>query len=121
VAQGAQQHAILRDLDLMIDLLAYQLSHALNWNNPLCIQLTTVPNWPTTEAGGYALDERLTTAPKDDIYGKDLSKSFQAFLKKGAEHVRGELIRFLAALFQGGDEKLSALVAKETKANVREV
>lgn len=121
VAQGAQQHAILRDPDLVLDLLAYQLSHALNWNNPLGIEVKSVPNWPTTEAEGYALDERLTTAPKGDMYGKDLAKSFQAFRKKGPEYVRGELVRFLAAQYSGGDEKLSALVAKETKPNIREV
>ena len=85
------------------------------------IEVKSVPNWPTTEAEGYALDQRLTTAPKGDMYGKDLSKSFQAFRKKGAEHVRGELVRFLAAQYSGGDEKLSALVAKETTPNIREV
>ena len=122
VARGARQHAALRDPDLLIDLLAYQLSHALNWKNPLGISLTDVPNWPTTEAEGYALDDRLTTNPPRDMWdAKDLGASFRAFRKKGAEHVRGELVRFLAAQYRGGDEKLAAMIDRETQPNVREV
>nr|WP_317054367.1 hypothetical protein [Roseovarius sp. W115] len=37
------------------------------------------------------------------------------------EAVRGELVRFLAAQFKEGDEKLTALVAKATKPKTREV
>ncbi|WP_299567994.1 ParB/RepB/Spo0J family partition protein [uncultured Sulfitobacter sp.] len=122
VAQGARQHAALRDPDLLIDLLAYQLSHALNWKNPLGISLTDVPNWPTTEAEGYALDERLTANPPRDMWdAKDLGASFRAFRKKGAEHVRGELVRFLAAQYRGGDEKLAAMIDRETQPSIREV
>jgi len=122
VTKGAQQHAALRDPDLLIDLLAYQLSHHLFWNDPFGITTTEVPNWPSTEAEGYALDERLTTnPPRNMMDSKDIAASFRAFRKKGVEHVRGELVRFLAAQFRGGDEKLQALVAKSTKPNTREV
>lgn len=121
IAKGARQHAILRDPELMLDLLAYQLSHDLFWRSPFGISTSDVPNWPTTEAEGYELDERLTKGGKGDMYGKDLAKSFRAFRKKGADHIRGELTRFLAAQYTGGDEKMIALVDKETKPNVREV
>ncbi len=122
VAQGARQHAVLRDPDLLIDLLAYQLSHSLRWNDPLGIATTEVPNWPSTEAEGYGLDERLTSNPPREMWGaKDLGASFRAFRKKGPEHVRGELVRFLAAQYRGGDEKLSAMIDKETQPNIREV
>ena len=122
VTKGTRQHAALRDPDLLIDLLAYQLSHNLRWDKPFGITTTEVPNWPSTEADGYALDERLTTNPPRDMWDtKDLGASFRAFRKKGAEHVRGELVRFLAAQFQGGDEKLQALVEKATKPDTREV
>ncbi|TCS50359.1 ParB family protein [Primorskyibacter sedentarius] len=122
IAKGARQHAVLRDPDLLLDLLAYQLSHDLRWNNPLGVSLTDVPNWPTTEAEGYFLDERLTSNPPRDMWQtKDLAASFRAFRKKGAHHVRGELTRFLAAQYRGGDEKLAALVDKETKPSIREV
>ena len=122
VTRGARQHAALRDPDLLIDLLAYQLSHAMHWQNPLGLSTTDVPNWPSTEADGYALDERLTTNPPRDVWEiKDLGASFRAFRKKGPEHVRGELVRFLAAQFRGGDEKLEAMVSKITKPHIREV
>ena len=122
IATGARQHAMLRDPDLLIDLLAYQLSHDLRWNNPLGIKTDEVPNWPTTDAEGYALDPRLTENPPRDMWeAKDLGVSFRAFRKKGAEHVRGELTRFLAAHYRGGDEKLAALIDKETSPGIREV
>ena len=112
---------MLRDPDLLIDLLAYQLSHALRWQKPLGLTTEDVPNWPSTEASGYALDERLTSDAPRDMYGKDLAKSFRAFRKKGAEHVKGELARFLAAQFRGGSEELSAMLDKETQPSIREV
>jgi len=122
VTQGARQHAALRDPDLLIDLLAYQLSHALHRDKPFGLTTTEVPNWPSTEADGYALDERLTTNPPRDMWeAKDLGASFRAFRKKGSEHVRGELVRFLAAQFSGGHEKLQTLVDKATKPETREV
>ncbi|SFQ70170.1 chromosome partitioning protein, ParB family [Roseivivax halotolerans] len=121
VSRGARQHAALRDPDLLIDLLAYQLSHNLYWSKPFGLSVEDVPNWPTTEADGYALDERLTENPPRDMYGKDLGKSFRAFRQKGADHIRGELVRFLAAQLRGGDEKLAALIEKETQPNTREV
>lgn len=122
IAQGARQHAALRDPDLLIDLLAYQLSHALHWNNPFGLSTSDVPNWPTTENEGYKLDERLTTNPPRDMWEtKDLAASFRAFRKKGPEHVRGELTRFLAAQYRGGDDKLEALVSKATTPAIREV
>lgn len=121
ISRGAKQHAALRDPDLLIDLLAYQLSHNLCWRHPLGISLTEVPNWPTTEAEGYELDERLTNNSRDMHDAKDLCASFRAFRKKGADHIKGELVRFLAAQYQGGDAKLAELVTKETKPNIREV
>ncbi|MBQ4827578.1 ParB N-terminal domain-containing protein [Leisingera sp. HS039] len=122
IAQGARQHAAMRNPDLLLDLLAYQLSHELRSSGPLGFSKTDVPNWPSTEAAGYALDERLTSNPPRDMWdAKDLGASFRAFRKKGPEHVRGELVRFLAAQYRGGDEKLSALIDKETQPNIREV
>ena len=121
MAKGARQNALLRDPDLLLDLLAYQMSHNLFWAGPFGISTTDVPNWPTTEAEGYDLNPALTASGKGDMYGKDLAKSFRAFRKKGADHVRGELTRFLAAQYTGGDDKLVALVDKSTKPSVREV
>lgn len=121
VAQGARQHAILRDPDLLIDLLAYQLSHNLYWAAPLGLSVTEVPTQPSTEAEGYQIDTRLTEGQSKNMYGKDLAKSFRAFRAKGAEHVKGELVRFLAAHYRGGDEKLAAVIDKETQPRIRDV
>ena len=55
------------------------------------------------------------------MYGKDLAKSFRAFRAKGAGHVRGELVRMLAAHYRGGSDELAALIDKETKPAIREV
>ncbi|MDT1064191.1 ParB/RepB/Spo0J family partition protein [Paracoccus sp. CPCC 101403] len=121
VAMGARQHAILRDPDLLLDLLAYQLSHGLHWRKPFGLATEDVPNWPSTEAEGYVLDERLAEKSPRDMYGKELAKSFRAFRQKAQDHKHGELIRCLAALFRGGDEQLSALIDKETSPQIRDV
>lgn len=120
-AQGARQHALLRDPELVLDLLAYQLSHSLHWQDPIGLSPTEVPNFPSTGAEGYALDDRLTSNPPREMYGKDLAKSFRAFRKKGTEHSRSELIRFLASQYRGGSAEMSALVDKETQVSIREV
>lgn len=121
VAKGARQHALLRDPELVLDLLAYQMSHSLMHQNPIGLSLTEVPNYPSTGSAGFALDERLTTNPPRDMYGKDLGKSFRAFRKKGSEHMRGELVRFLVSQYRGGSAEMTALVDKETKIDIREV
>lgn len=122
VARGARQHALLRDPDLIIDLLAYQLSHYIPRSNPFAFYVNGVPNWPSTEDSGYELDSRLTTAASRDMNdSKDLAASFRAFRKKGGDHIKAELARFLATQYQGVDAKLAALIDKETQPNIREV
>lgn len=122
VQTGATQHAMLRDPELLLDLLAYQLSHDLSYKAPLSINTPSVPNSPTTGKEGYTLDTRLTDNPPRDMWdARDLGASFRAFRKKGPDHVRAELMRFLAAQYTGGDDKLGELARKATKPNVREV
>ena len=48
-------------------------------------------------------------------------EGFRAFRKRGQDHVMAELTRHLAALISVGDEKLGALVDKETGTDIREV
>ncbi|MFU8776709.1 MAG: ParB/RepB/Spo0J family partition protein [Roseovarius sp.] len=121
IAKGARQNAILAKPDLLLDLLAFQLSHGLAWNAPLGIRTEEVPNWPSTEADGYALDTRLTENPPRDAWDKDMAKSFRAFRAKGRDHMRAELTRYLAAHYKGGAETLAALVDKESKPDIRAV
>ena len=123
VATGARQHALLRDPDLLLALLAYQLTGKMGYRHALGLRADDVPNLPTTEAEGYALDKRLTT-PADrpaDPFNSDLAKGFRAFRKKGAEHVVAELTRHLAALATIGDEKLGGLIDKEVTTDIRAV
>lgn len=123
VVTGARQHAALRDPDLLLALLAYQLTGKMGYRNAFGIRTEDVPNLPTTGADGYQLDARLTT-PADrpaDPWGSDLVKGFRAFRKKGGEHITGELTRYLASLLTGGDSKLAAMIDKEVSAHPREV
>lgn len=122
MARGARQNAALDKSDLLIDLLAFQLAGRMGHRSAFGLRTEDVPIRPATETG-YTLDARLTTpveSPKDP-WGSDLAKGFRAFRAKGAEHVRAELIRHLAALLTTGDEKLGALIDKEARASTRAV
>lgn len=123
VARGARQHAALRDPDLILALLAFQLTGKSGDRRPFGLQEREVANQPTTETAGYALDARLTTPaslPKDP-WGVDLARSFRAFKAKGMDHVMEELTRHLAALLSVSDDKLSGLIDKQVQTSIREV
>ncbi len=123
VVTGARQHAAVNDPDLILALLAFQVSGGTKYDNPIGLNASDVPNWPTSDASGYALDERLTT-PTDwdgDAFERDLAKAFRTFRKKGNDHVQAELIRHLAALLSGGDKTLKTLIDKEVKTDIRAV
>lgn len=123
VVTGARQHAAINDPDLILALLAFQVSGGTQYDNPIGLNASDVPNWPTTEASGYALDARLTTPTEwdGDAFDRDLAKAFRKFRKKGDDHVQTELIRHLAALLSGGDKKLKTLIDKEVKTDIRAV
>lgn len=120
---GARQHAALRDPDMLLALLAYQLTGKMGYRSAFGIRTDDVPNFPTTGAEGYELDARLTTPATRpaDPWGTDLVKGFRAFRKKGSEHVMAELTRHLASLLTGGDDKLRKMIDKEVSAHPREV
>ena len=123
VVRGARQHAALRDPDMILALLAFQLTGKGGYRgSPFGIRTDDVPNWPTTEGAGYALDERLTTpanGPKDP-WNIDLARSFRAFKGKGMEHVMAELHRHLAALLSAPSD-LAPVIDKQVTTNIREV
>jgi ParB family chromosome partitioning protein len=123
VVTGARQHAAVNDPDLILALLAFQVSGGTKYGNPIGLNASDVPNWPTTEASGYALDERLTTPTEwdGDAFDRDLAKAFRKFRKKGDDHVQAELTRHLAALLSGGDKTLKALIDNEVKTDIRAV
>lgn len=123
VVTGARQHAAIDDPDLILALLAFQVSGGAKYDNPIGLNASDVPNWPTTDASGYALDVRLTTPAEwdGDAFDRDLAKAFRKFRKEGDDHIQAELIRHLAALLSGGDKKLKALIDKEVKTDIRAV
>lgn len=119
---GARQHAALRDPDLLIALLSFQLTGKMGFRTAFGFRVEDVANMPTTEAEGFALDARLTTPPeRAELWQSDLAKAFLAFRKKGPEHIMAELTRHMAAILSVGDKKLAAMIDKEVSANPREV
>ena len=125
VVTGARQHAMLNDPELLIALLAFQLSGGSYFADPIGLSKNEVPNIPTTEEKGYVLDARLTEPPhlKDSKISnrKAEVEAFKAFRKKGKEFVEGELIRQLAALLKGGNVEMCKLVDREVKTDIRAV
>ena len=119
IATGARQHAVLRDPDLLLALLAFQLSGKSGYTSVLGLQEAEVPNVPTTEMAGYVLDERLTKATKSAKFGSDMARVFRAYKAKGPEFVMGEVTRHLAALLSV-DEELGEVIDKLIDTDIRE-
>lgn len=122
VARGARQHAALDNPELLLDLLAFELSGRIGHRHAFGLRSDDVPNQPGTKTG-YALDARLTEpAPMPgNPWDFDRVRAFRAFRKKGAKHTAGELVRHLAALLSVSDAKLGALVDAEAKTDIRAV
>jgi len=119
IATGARQHAALRDPELLLALLAFQLSGKSGYTSVLGLRETEVPNIPTTEMAGYTLDERLTKTTRPAKFGSDMGRVFRAYKAKGPEFVMEEITRHLAALLSV-DEDLSEVIDKAVKTNIRE-
>lgn len=121
VVLGAQQSAAIDDPDLLLAMLAYQLSHSVYWDKALDVSAEFPSITPTTDADGYAPDARLTAIERKDMYGKDLAKSFRAFRAKGEDHIKTVLAHCLAANLRDSTSGLIDVVRKETKPDVRSV
>ena len=120
IATGARQNAALRDQELLLALLAFQLSGKSGYTSVLGLQETEVPNVPTTEMAGYALDERLTKTTKAAKFGSDMGRVFRAYKAKGPEFVMGEVTRHLAALLSV-DEELGEVIDKLVETDIRKI
>ncbi len=119
IATGARQHAALRDPDLLLTLLAFQLSGKSGYTSVLGLRETEVPNVPTTEMAGYTLDARLTKTTPPAKFGSDMGRVFRAYKAKGPEFVMEEIIRHLARLLTV-DEDLGEVIDKAVKTDIRE-
>ena len=119
IATGARQHAAMRDPDLLLALLAFQLSGKSGYANVFGLRETEVPNIPTTEMAGYTLDERLTKPTRPAKFGSDMGRVFRAYKAKGPEFILEEVTRHLASLL-AVDEALSEVIDKAVKTDIRE-
>lgn len=123
VSIGARQHAVLqRDPDLLMALLAFQLSGRMGYRTALGIREETITNDPS-QTSGYIIDDRLTADKAEAMnhFDEDLAKEFKAFRKQGAEKMQAEIASRLGALVHVMDKTLAAMIDKEVKTDVREV
>ncbi|MBL1435565.1 MAG: ParB N-terminal domain-containing protein [Rhodobacteraceae bacterium] len=119
---GARQNAMVNKADMMLDLLAFQLSGNTGYRRIFEMRFDHPRNQPDTETG-FCLDARLTEpndVPKDN-WNSDLEKTFSEFQAKGKKHRNAEIARHLAALLSGGDEAFSAVLDEASGANIRSV
>lgn len=77
---GARQNAAVNKAEMLLDLLAFQLSGQTGYKRVFELRLDHPRNHPETETG-FLLDDRLTTPNlvDDDACNIDLSKPFKAF------------------------------------------
>ncbi|PZQ46306.1 MAG: chromosome partitioning protein ParB [Rhodovulum sulfidophilum] len=122
VARGARQHAMLGTPDLLLDLLAFELSGRIGHGHAFGLRVSDVPNQPGT-ATGFALDPRLIEpAPRpENPWDFDRAAAFRAFRAEDAGYRRGELLRHLTALLTIDDRDLAALIDAEAKTEIRAV
>ena len=121
VVLGARQSAVINNGELLVAMLAYQLSHSIHWDAALDVRGDFPSIKPSTDTDGYEADTRLTERRAKDMWGKDLARSFRAFRAKGDDHIRTVLTGCLAANLKAGDGGLFDLITKETTPDIRKV
>ncbi len=103
VTRGARQSALLDQGDLLLDLLAFQLSGRTGFERAFALRTDPVEIAPSTETG-YAPDPRLKTALSREIVAEmDVAASFKRFRKQSKAKRKDALIRALAALVDPSD------------------
>lgn len=119
ITTGSRQDAALRDPDMILALFAFQLSGKSGYTSAFGLRKDEVPNLPTTQNAGYALDERLTTPTPSAKYGSDMARVFRAYKAKGPEFIMEEIIRHLASLL-AVDADLAEVIDKAVETNIRD-
>ncbi|MEM1150177.1 MAG: ParB/RepB/Spo0J family partition protein [Pseudomonadota bacterium] len=119
---AALQNAMLDQPDLLLDLLAFQLSGMTGFRDVLGITTGQPRNAPSC-ADGFTVDKRLSKpdASPADRWDVDLKKAFATFKKKGKKHRDAELTRLLAKLLTGGDTNFSDFLEQKSGAAIRKV
>ncbi|OUS06221.1 hypothetical protein A9Q96_09535 [Rhodobacterales bacterium 52_120_T64] len=119
---GARQNAAVNKAEMLLDLLAFQLSGHTGYRKVFELRLDAPSNQPTTETG-FALDERLTTPneTEDDAWDSALADTFEKFQAKGKKHRNAEITRHLAAVLTGGDDAFKAEIDSQCETSIRSV
>jgi len=119
---GARQNAAVNKAEMLLDLLAFQLSGHTGYRRVFELRLDHPRNHPETETG-FLLDDRLTTPKQmdEDACNVDLSESFKAFQAKGKKHRNAEITRHLAAVLTGGDDAFKADIDSQCDTSIRGV
>ena len=119
---AAMQNAMLDQPELLLDLLAFQLSGMTGFRDVLGITTGQPSNAPSC-ADGFTVDKRLSKpdAAPSDRWDVDLKKVFATFKKKGKKHRDAELTRLLAKLLTGGDAEFSGFLEQKSGAAIRKV
>lgn len=116
------QNAMLDQPELLLDLLAFQLSGMTGFRDVLDVTSGEPCNAPSTETG-FEVDKRLSkpNAAPSDRWDIDLKKAFTTFKKKGKKFRDAELTRQLAKLLTGSDDTFAAVLAEKSDAYIRKV
>ncbi len=119
---GARQNAMVNKAEMLLDLLAFQLSGNTGYRRVFEMRFDHPRNQPQTETG-FCLDARLTEPSEglSEDWNSNLAKTFEAFQAKGKKHRNAEIARHLAALLTGGDAAFSAVIDDVSGANIRSV
>ena len=122
VKLASLQNAMLDQPELLLDLLAFQLSGVTGFRDVLDVTCGEPSNAPSTETG-FEVDKRLSkpNAAPSDRWDVDLKKAFTTFKKKGKKFRDAELTRQLAKLLTGGDNTFAAVLAEKSDAHIRKV
>ncbi|WP_224826776.1 ParB/RepB/Spo0J family partition protein [Cognatishimia sp. MH4019] len=120
VRLASLQNAAIEKPELLLDLLAFQLSGMAGFARVFDATFESPSNTPKSETG-FAVDARLSdpkASPKSP-WDVDLCKAFAAFKKKGRAYRDAELSRQLSAVLVGGSEDFTAVLEGKTGAAIR--
>jgi len=119
---GARQNAAVNKAEMLLDLLAFQLSGHTGHRRVFEVRLDHPRNQPETETG-FQLDERLTASAETDgdTWNSVLADTFKNFQAKGKKHRNVEITRHLAAVLTGGDDAFKAEIDGQCETNIRSV
>ncbi|MBL4557862.1 MAG: hypothetical protein JKP98_14480 [Rhodobacteraceae bacterium] len=119
MARAARQHAVLAKPDLLLDLLAFQLSGRAGHRAIFALRHGDVANAPAPPALPRCAD-RAARHARRSVDGRR-ARAFRAFRKTGKARVRGDLAQYLAQLLDLPDSALGQLIDKEAKTAIRAI